>query len=530
MNTSHPLQYRRLFLYLGLLLILTACRNQSSDSVRDIPATSITPYEADYSQQHRPRFHFSPSKNWMNDPNGLVYLDGEYHLFYQHFPDSTVWGPMHWGHAVSNDLVSWQHLPIALYPDSLGYIFSGSAVVDHNNTSGLGRDGKPPLVALFTHHDPIGERSGSKTFQTQSIAYSNDEGRTWTKYAANPVLQNPGKKDFRDPKVIWDESRAQWVMTLAVYDRAEFYTSPNLIDWTYSGQFGIPGDDRLWECPDLFPIQVQGSEETKWILITSIQKGAPNGGTATSYFIGTFDGNQFIGDVSDQRWLDYGTDDYAFVTWSNLPASLDRRIGIGWMSNWDYAQVVPTNPWRSAMTLPRELKLYKTPTRYEIRTTPAPNLSELILSSQKMQPTRIRNEVILVDQPNRPLVHRIQLTLDRPEEGSVWVRLSNQSDEFLDVGFDQDKNEYYIDRTHAGAGDFYEGFASKHTGEIEIRNLCEMDIWIDHSSVELFADEGRCVMTELFFPSTPFDNVTLMADRDSVFVISNVISELRSIW
>ena len=319
------------------------------------------------SEPHRPAFHFTPKTGWMNDPNGMVYYEGEYHLFYQYYPDSTVWGPMHWGHAISRDLVSWEHLPIALYPDSLGLIFSGSAVVDWKNTSGFGINGKPPLVAMFTHHLMRGEKAGRHDFQYQSLAYSNDKGRTWTKYAGNPVIPNTNAiHDYRDTKVFWYAPDQKWVVVLAAGDHIMLYNSPNLKDWTYLSSFGkdLGAHGGVWECPDLFPLKVQGTTQEKWVLIQNMNPGGPNGGSAAQYFIGDFNGKSFILDAQLTGdlplWLDHGRDNYAGVTWSDVPAADGRRLFIGWMSNWDYAQVVPTKSWRSAMTLPRQLVLAKT--------------------------------------------------------------------------------------------------------------------------------------------------------------------------
>jgi fructan beta-fructosidase len=265
-------------------------------------------------EKYRPQIHFTPKTGWMNDPNGMVFYNGTYHLMYQYNPDSTVWGPMHWGHATSKDLIHWEHRPIALYPDSLGTIFSGSAVVDLPNTSGFGKDGKPPLVAIFTHHDHAGERAGSSTYQNQSIAYSVDEGKTWTKYSGNPVVKNPGIKDFRDPKVSWHQASKKWIMTLATLDRISFYSSPNLKDWTKESEFGkdVGAHGGVWECPDLFPLDVNG--KTIWVLLVSINPGGPNGGSATQYFTGDFDGKTFTPFQTDTRWIDYGPDNYAGVT------------------------------------------------------------------------------------------------------------------------------------------------------------------------------------------------------------------------
>lgn len=324
-------------------------------------------------EAHRLQFHFAPAANWMNDPNGMVYSEGEYHLFYQYYPDSTVWGPMHWGHAVSNDMVQWEQLPVALYPDSLGYIFSGSCVVDADNTAGFKTGNENPLVSIFTYHHP------KSNLQTQGIAYSNDRGRTWTKYEHNPVLKNPGEKDFRDPKVFWHPESKQWIMSLAVGNRIQFYRSANLKEWELGGEFGATHGSHggVWECPDLFPLKVEGSEETKWVLLVSINPGAPQGGSGTQYFIGNFDGNTFTNenDSTLTCWIDLGSDNYAGVTWSHTPDK--RTLFLGWMSNWNYAQVVPTKTWRSAMTVPRELSLQQTDKGIRLASQPVKELEQL---------------------------------------------------------------------------------------------------------------------------------------------------------
>ena len=264
--------------------------------------------------RYRPLLHFTPKANWMNDPNGMVYYKGTYHLFYQYYPDGNVWGPMHWGHATSTNLVKWKHQPVALYPDSLGMIFSGSAVVDKNNTSGFGTVAKPPLVAIFTQHNEAARLKGAKDFQNQSIAYSLDEGKTWIKYANNPVLRSPGLFDFRDPKVSWNTAANKWIMTLAVFDRVHFYSSPDLKNWTKESEFGENAEAHggVWECPDLFPMKHEGKEI--WVLLVSMNPGGPNSGSATQYFIGDFDGKTFHPYSTETKWIDYGPDNYAGVT------------------------------------------------------------------------------------------------------------------------------------------------------------------------------------------------------------------------
>ena len=347
--------------YLVPLAFLFSC-----NAVKTQAPTSVIADEP-----HRPKIHFTPKANWMNDPNGMVFYNNQYHFFYQYYPDSTIWGPMHWGHATSTDLVHWQHQPIALYPDSLGYIFSGSAVVDENNTSGFGKDGKPPLVAIFTSHDPVGEKAGKIDFQKQSIAYSVDEGKTWTKYANNPVVKNPGIRDFRDPKVSWYEAGKKWIMALAAQDHISFYSSKDLKTWNRESDFGkeFGAHGGVWECPDLFPLDYEGKQV--WILFVSINPGGPNGGSATQYFTGVFDGNKFTPYQTDTRWIDYGPDDYAGVTWSNTGK---RKIFIGWMSNWNYANIVPTKKWRNAATIPRDLTIEKIGDKYMLCSMPVPVL------------------------------------------------------------------------------------------------------------------------------------------------------------
>ena len=278
------------------LIISTALVGCSMNQTSPLPVSPTSAIEADRNEDYRPQIHFSPNEKWMNDPNGMFYLDGEYHLFFQHNPDASVWGPMHWGHAVSKDLVHWEERPIALYPDEQGTIFSGSAVVDWNNSSGLGSDNNPPIVALYTYHNAEMEKQGRIDYQTQALAYSLDKGQTWQKYTGNPVIENPGIKDFRDPKVMWHEPTQKWVMALAQKDHIGFYSSDNLIDWSLESTFGeeIGSHGGVWECPALLLMPVEGTNESRYVLLVSISPGGPNGGSATPYFVGDFDSYNMI--------------------------------------------------------------------------------------------------------------------------------------------------------------------------------------------------------------------------------------------
>ncbi len=511
-------------IFLVLLLLVTsllACESPQPQAGSTAPAR--------YSEPHRPQFHFSPDSMWMNDPNGMVFFDGEYHLFYQFYPDSTVWGPMHWGHAVSRDMVRWEHLPIALYPDSLGYIFSGSAVIDHRNTSGFGDGSTPPMVAIFTQHDIAGEQAGQTDYQTQSIAYSLDKGRTWTKYAANPVIPNPGIKDFRDPKVIWHDATGRWVMVLAAYDKAMFYTSPDLKTWAYASEFGIEGDKRLWECPDLFPMRAAGSDTIAWILITSIQQQGPNGGTATSYFVGDFDGNTFTANPSEQRWLDHGKDNYAMVTWSNVPDG--RTLALGWMSNWQYAQVVPTMRWRSAMTLPRHLQLSGTSGGPILRSAPAREVENLRGHTLPLAAGEVENGMMNLAELASPLME-IQFQFS-PEQSSarrfglIWT---NDEGDSLRLGFDRERNGWFVDRSQAGASDFSKEFAGIHLGpELDSAKL-DLRIFLDWSSLEAFCEAGDVSFTEIFFPNEPMKHLAVFAEGGKAVWGPGSRWELKRIW
>jgi len=475
---------------------------------------------------HRPQIHFSPRANWMNDPNGMVFHNGIYHLFFQYYPESTVWGPMHWGHATSSDLVHWQEQPIALYPDSLGYIFSGSAVVDNSNTSGFGKDGKVPLVAIFTHHDPVGEKEKRIDYENQSIAYSLDNGKTWVKYAGNPVLKNPGINDFRDPKVMWYEPQKKWVMTLATKDHITFYSSPDLKNWSKESEFGkeIGAHGGVWECPDLFSLDDQGKKV--WVLIVNLNPGGPNKGSATQYFLGDFDGKTFTASHTDIRWIDYGPDDYAGITWSNTG---DRKIFLGWMSNWMYANVVPTKAWRSATTFPRELKLVHSGKDVWVASIPVKEISSIQQKNVVIQNMEFTNTVDLSKRiGENKLPCRLDIHFDDTRDFALVI--ANDAGEEVLVGYDQKQNQYFIDRSKSGKADFHKEFAARHVApRISDKSRMSITLLIDVSSVELFADDGLTVMTSVFFPNKPYHKL-LLHSTGNARINKLEYSGLKSIW
>ncbi len=631
---------------------------------------SIALGQALYREPFRPQFHFTPQRNWMNDPNGMVFYDGEWHLFYQYNPLGDRWGHMSWGHAVSRDLVRWEHLPLALAEADGIMIFSGSAVVDWKNTSGFGADGKPPLVAIYTGH-----REGR---QDQRLAYSNDRGRTWTNYAGNPVL-DVKMADFRDPKVFWHEGSSSWVMTVALAkeQKVHFYTSPDLKAWRYVGEFGPAGAiDGLWECPDLFPLPVRGGG-VKWVLIVNINPGGPAGGSGCQYFVGEFDGATFtpdplpaglaefvpqgtlladfekgygdwraegdafgtesargalphqqpVGGFKGERlvnsfndgdqtqgtltsppfkitakhlnfligggaheqtrvdllvegrvvrtasgrererlawhswdvseligrkaeiqvvdkhsggwghisldhvlladeparsasetalWADYGADFYAAVSWSDVPREDGRRLWLGWMSNWNYANEVPTSPWRSAMSIPRELLLVETADGLRLKQSPVAELKSLrgqALSFAGGTAEETNAWVRKHDVRSGPM--ELSFVIEGGQ-GSAGVKLYSRKEQATTISVDRQGGRVLVDRTQSGQIAFHPKFANVQSVALPRKNdRVALRLFVDTSSVEVFVNDGEQVITSLIFPAPEGSGIEFFAPEDS---------------
>ena len=643
-----------------------------------------------YKETYRPQFHFTPEKNWMNDPNGLVYFDGEYHLFYQYNPFGDKWGHMSWGHAVSKDLVHWQNLPVALPEEDGIMIFSGSAVVDEKNTSGFGLSGKPPMVAIYTGYHPADGR------QDQRIAYSTDRGRTWTKYSGNPVIDIKST-DFRDPKVFWYEPSKRWIMVvvLAAERKVRFYASPDLKGWTHLSDFGPAGAiGGAWECPDLFELPVAGKPGlTKWGLIVSLNPGGVAGGSGAQYFLGSFDGTRFssdgevkllpapkgdmvadfeeasyggwtvtgtsfgsgparfardskqeivgafgsglvdsalsgddaqgtltspafrvsrnyidflvgggnrpneaavnlivngkvvrtatgaTGDVLDwvswdvhefagkeaqiqiidratgggghilvdhivlsdtpamssmqrARWVDYGKDFYAVVSWSNIPRNDGRRLWIGWMNNWEYGQEIPTSPWRSAQSIPREARLKTYSDGIHLVQTPVVELQRL-----RQAPYTLSNKMIAAG--SDPFAgQRVNgktleiIAIFEPGTASEFgLKVRKGANEETVVGYDVAAAQLFVDRSRSGEVNFNPRFPGRHVGPLPAeRGRIKLHLFVDWSSIELFGNDGRTVITDRIFPSEEADGLALYAKGGAARLISLDIWGLRSIW
>jgi sucrose-6-phosphate hydrolase SacC (GH32 family) len=646
-----------------------------------------------YRERYRPQFHFTPGKNWMNDPNGLVYYQGEYHMFYQYNPLGDVWGNMSWGHAISRDLVHWTELPVAIPFDEHETIFSGSVVIDKNNTSGFGTRANPPMVAIYSS-------AALPTFaQSQALAYSLDRGRTWTKYAGNPVLDHPDP-DFRDPKVFWHEATQRWIMpvALSIQRKIQFYSSPNLKDWTLEGEFGPEGAIAgVYEVPNLIPLRVQGAEPatTKWLLIVNINPGARGGGSAAQFFIGDFDGHRFRADdlrpytpptgrvladfegsdygawrttgtafgtgpahggtpgqrpvarfmgagfvnsrqpdeaaqgtltspvftitrdyinflvggsdlpnlaglpgtatinllvggrvvrsasgfgdewldwkswnvrdlrgrsaririvdraetghiLVDQitlagraatssaaraRWVDWGHDFYAAITFENVPGG--RQPLVGWMNNWQYADKIPTAPWRSTQSEPRDLTLRRIGNRTELIQTPVRELRTLHAApAYTVQDRTVTGTRTLAGPGSRGKALDIVATFDAGTADRFGLKVFVGHGQQTIIGYDTTTQMLYVDRRRSGDVRFHPQFASisrapltqPGNGQVKLRVL------VDHSSVEVFADHGQRVITDQVFPGASSDRVQLFAEGGSATVRLLKMWRMESIW
>lgn len=480
----------RILTSICLLYTLNSCSNASSKELSDVTYFNTI----DTAEAYRPMFHYTPKQNWMNDPNGMFYSDGKYHLYYQYYPEGNQWGPMHWGHSSSHDLYNWTEHDIAIYPDSvLGYIFSGSMVIDSNNLSGLGTKQNPPLIAMYTHHQSETE------LQYQSISYSLDGGMTFSPYEGNPVISNPGLKDFRDPKIVWDGR--QWISVLTVGQAVSFYASQDLLHWEKLSEFQHPlgSQTGVWECPELLFFE---DGNTKAILIVSVGDQSPNGGSGTQYFTGKWDGTKFVSNQEDLKWLDYGRDNYAGVTWHNAPLNNDKKLFIGWMSNWKYATKVPTYKWRSSMTIPRIVECIHHGEHDYLVQKPHPNLKNLRKNQHPIQPVNTLNGS-----------NTMEWLFDGGQDWSITF--SSGAGDTLKIYNTADS--VFIDRSLCGKVTFDESFAQTQSApKRKIQNQ-SVRLIMDVTSIELFCEDGLTTMTSLIFPNEAFNLATIEGIEGTIY-------------
>ena len=437
-------------------------------------------YDISNREQYRPIYHHTPAYGWMNDPNGMFYKDGVWHLYFQHNPFGSQWENMTWGHSTSTDLVHWTFEGDPVQPDVWGAIFSGSAVVDKENTAGFGKDA---VVALYT---------SAAESQIQSMAYSTDNGKTFTKYEGNPVITS-NVPDFRDPHMFWNEDIKKWNMILAAGQHMEIYTSDNLKEWKLESSFGAEYGNHggVWECPDLMKMKVKGTDKEKWMLICNINPGGPFGGSATQYFIGDFDGYKFVCDTKPEvtKWMDYGKDHYATVTFDNTPDG--RHVAIAWMSNWQYANLVPTKQYRSCNSIPRDLGLFEYDGDIYCSVLPSPEMT----AARKTK------------KPGKALTEACELIVN-PKRDVTIITLSNDKGEEVVMKYDAKAKTFSMDRTNSGKMDFSTDFPAV-TEAPTFGKISQLRIFIDKSSIEVFDAEGKMAMTNLVFPNKPYNKVTI---------------------
>ena len=502
--------------YKGHEVVLNIVTSQNRSTVREAKEDAcwsnfqlIDTIDVANREKYRPAFHHTPIYGWMNDPNGMFYKDGEWHLYYQWNPYGSKWQNMTWGHSSSPDLVNWKHHPVAIEPNGLGSVFSGSSAIDTENSAGFGKDA---VVSMYT---------SAGVSQAQSLAYSLDNGETFSIYPGNPVITL--ESEARDPNMFWNSDTKEWTLVLAhaLDHEMLIFTSPDMKEWTLQSSFGkgLGAQDGVWECPDLFELPVDGTDRKKWVLLCNINPGGPFGGSGIQYFVGDFDGKTFTADKDADgnvptKWLDYGKDNYAIVSWSDAPDN--RRTTIGWMSNWQYAAEVPTKQFRSANTLPREISLFTgNDGQIYAASTPSPELSAL--RGPKIVDTKSFNvkgtgKTIALPTENDG-VCEILMDVMPGKSDSVTLTFSNDSGEKSILTYAPQQETLSFDRRESGIVDFSQDFPAVTVAPtFNGGHTLPLRIFIDRASMEVFANDGKGVMTNLVFPTTPYTKLTVSAE------------------
>ena len=472
-------------------------------------------------EKYRPVYHHTPAYGWMNDPNGMFYKDGVWHLYFQHNPYGSTWGNMTWGHSTSTDLVHWQYEGDPVMADALGAVFSGSSVVDKDNTAGLGAG---TIVSFYTSakSSPWGD------VQMQSMAYSTDGGKTFTKYDGNPIITSTAR-DFRDPKVFWYAPGKHWVMMLAVGQEMQIWSSANLKDWKYESSFGAKqgAHGGVWECPDLVELPVEGTKEKRWVLICNINPGGPFGGSATQYFVGTFDGKKFTNQFPTKtKWMDYGKDHYATVTFSNAPDG--RCVALGWMSNWQYAAVVPTKQYRSANTIARDLTLYRQDGDLLLKSAPSKEIEKARSTKKSVPQFNVGDSyeiASLLD--GNDGAYEIEMEIKNNGAEKIAFTLQNAKGENVMMYYDTATRQFVMDRSNSGETSFSPDFPAMTVAPAADVDDIRLRLFVDRSSIEAFGDGGKFVMTNIVFPAEPYNKMKFESVRGSFTVKKMNVYKLK---
>ena len=460
-------------------------------------------------EPYRPLYHHTPLYGWMNDPNGMFYKDGKWHLYYQYNPYGSLWQNMHWGHSVSEDLVHWEHCPLAIAPNGFGSVFSGSAVVDKANTAGFGKDA---VIALYT---------SAGFCQIQSLAWSDDDGTRFNIYEGNPVIAY--ERESRDPNMFWDEKSGKWVLILASALDHEMllFSSTDLKEWNLESHFGqgFGSQDGVWECPDLMELPVRGTDRKKWVLVCNINPGGPFGGSGTQYFVGNFDGKQFKCDTKPEvtKWMDYGKDHYATVSWSNAPDN--RHTVIAWMSNWQYANNVPTRQYRSANTIARDLTIYREEGELYLKSTPSKEIKKARGEKVSVPSFKVagHHEVASLLKDNKG-AYEIEMVIQNAGASKISFCLLNEKGEKVSMYYDVPRKQFVMDRSKSGKVDFSSDFPAVTVAPATADKEMTLRLFVDRSSVEAFGEDGKFVITNLVFPSETYNKMCFESDKDGYTV------------
>jgi len=488
------------------------------------PTWPVTAQIETYNEPYRPQVHFSPERNWTNDPNGLVYYHGEYHLFFQYNPFGNIWGHMSWGHAVSRDLLHWQQLPVAIPEENGTMIFTGSVVIDHNDTSGLCKPARECLIAIYTGDSNTHE--GHR--QTQNLAYSLDEGRTWSKYVDNPIL-DLHLEDFRDPDVRWDELHHRWIMAVSLPEehKISFYHSQDLKHWIHDSEFGPAGDvGGIWECPTLVQVPFANKQGSMWALKIGLNPGAPQGGSGEQYFLGEFDGTDFrVSDkVGAHGWTNYGKDDYCAIPFNGTPSG-DTPVLLGWMDNWEYADKLPTSPWRGQMSLARKLTVIEDHDGLALAQEP-------IVSSLRMAVVAVKHSSSTAsEQAIATLSAPYELDLEQPSSNanSFSVKIYSDDQHWTEIGFNLVAREFYIDRTRSGVFSAV-GFPARTVVHLASGRNNDLKLIVDRSSLEAYVQGHTITMTDLVYPRSPTHRLVLFSSPPTQLGKHVRLWRLAAVW
>lgn len=491
---------------------------------------SCTP-DKGHDDKYSPLIHFSAFENWTGEPAGLLYENGEYHLFYQYNPEQPVLGNIHWGHAVSRDLLHWEQLPVAISPDVSGQIYPGSVISDLNNTSGLASGSEPLWIAFYTYHNPD---KGMNPGRRIALAYSTDKGLSWKKHATPVIESNDDEMVFRNPHVSWDQQNNRWLMTVSVGSEIRLYSSPDCLQWSLLSEFRTEQyTEGGWESSDLFPLSMAGSDSCKWVLLVSMSGGPAGGAPAVRYFIGDFDGKTFTSTQTQELWTDYGKDNYAGMTCYD--SSSGRRILISWMNSWEYANLAPAATRRGRMTFPRVLSLVPEGRYYLLTSSPVQELTSLYDVADSVENIKVANERIEPANgilPSAPFV--VRLSFDNSGRHAIWaardygIRMKTKSGKSLAIGYKADMNYFYVDRGGLTAQPFSDSFEQQTGATYTFPDpVSDWFILADNGSVELFACGNRIAMTSLCYPDEAFDSFELYAESGTVQVLNVSVIELN---